>query len=411
MSQSQSTSNHNIGQSYVAAVKTVPQTTTPTKKQAIVMHAVESLKLFDYIKALSEIVGPKNILFASKISNQRICIYLSNIEIVDDLIKTYDKITIGDIEIPIRRLINPAKRIIISNVCPHIPNNIVESALKNLGLKLASPVSHLRAGFPGNEFAHILSFRRQVYISPIQDNNSPLPSTLLISYEDTEYRIFLSDDNMVCFICKEKGHLASNCPNTTQSHTDLSIEKEVPKKRPAASSIVTTPSEDTEANPLKSIDDDSTSIQEHEFVVPSQQNQTKSKPVTGPPKKKLKSTTESSSKYNTLEEIFESSPQNYAISYVNFKSFLDNCHGNSNPLTEARRYTHDIESILDTIHKVYSQLNDRTLRNRFTRLSKKIKRQLEEEGIETASFISLTSCTSQGSLTDTDIDQDPISQT
>lgn len=85
---SQIESQTNDNPSYVSAVKKTPHTPTPTKKQAIVMHAVEPLKLFDYVRALSQIVTPKNIIFASKISNQRICIYLASIQIVDNLVST-----------------------------------------------------------------------------------------------------------------------------------------------------------------------------------------------------------------------------------------------------------------------------------------------------------------------------------
>lgn len=39
-----------------------------------------------------------------------------------------------------------------------------ENALKYLDLLLASSISFLRAGIPGDKFFHILSFRRQVYV-------------------------------------------------------------------------------------------------------------------------------------------------------------------------------------------------------------------------------------------------------
>jgi hypothetical protein len=47
----------------------------PTKEQAIVFNAIEGLKLDDYVVAIGNIVTPKNVLFASRISNSRICTY------------------------------------------------------------------------------------------------------------------------------------------------------------------------------------------------------------------------------------------------------------------------------------------------------------------------------------------------
>lgn len=50
-----------------------------------------------------------------------------------------------------RRLVTLAKRILISNVCLSIPDELVESALIDLGLNLVSPISFLKAGIPGDE--------------------------------------------------------------------------------------------------------------------------------------------------------------------------------------------------------------------------------------------------------------------
>ncbi|KAG5896292.1 hypothetical protein JTB14_008848 [Gonioctena quinquepunctata] len=82
--------------SYVTAVKTAPKPSFPKKDQAIVMHADDNLKLFDYVKAIGDIVGPKHISFASRISNNRICIYLANPNLVDDLLKSHSSVTINN---------------------------------------------------------------------------------------------------------------------------------------------------------------------------------------------------------------------------------------------------------------------------------------------------------------------------
>ncbi|KAG5865942.1 hypothetical protein JTB14_026729 [Gonioctena quinquepunctata] len=152
--------------SNVTAVKTAPKPSFPKKDQAIVMHADDNLKLFDYVKAIGGIVGPKHISFASRISNNRICIYLSNPNLVDDLSKSHPSVTKNNNVINIRRLVFPTKRIIISNIPPYISYDLAENAINNLGSQLTSPVSFLRAGIPGDEYSHILSFRRRVYVLP-----------------------------------------------------------------------------------------------------------------------------------------------------------------------------------------------------------------------------------------------------
>jgi hypothetical protein len=65
---------------------------------------------------------------------------------------------IYNIEIPIRKLINPSKRIILSNVYPAILNNIIIEALVNLDVKIAFIITALKASFQLDKFTHITSF-------------------------------------------------------------------------------------------------------------------------------------------------------------------------------------------------------------------------------------------------------------
>ncbi|KAG5870862.1 hypothetical protein JTB14_020678 [Gonioctena quinquepunctata] len=74
--------------SYVSVAKSLPKPTFPKKSQTIVLHAEDRLKLFDYAKAIGDIIGAKHITSASKISNNGICIYLSCPNDVDELLKT-----------------------------------------------------------------------------------------------------------------------------------------------------------------------------------------------------------------------------------------------------------------------------------------------------------------------------------
>lgn len=211
--------NQNIIRSY-SQITQQTQAMFPTREQAIILSAVDGLKLADYIIAVGNIIEPKNITFASRISNNRICIYLSNTQLVEQFVTENSTITVQDKLINVRKLVTPARRIIISNVCPTIPHTIISNVLRGIGLKLVSSVSFMRAGIPGGEYSHILSFRRQVYIQP--EEVLELPPSVVIKHENTSYRIFLTFDDMTCFLCKKSGHLAKDCPiadNQLQSRT------------------------------------------------------------------------------------------------------------------------------------------------------------------------------------------------
>lgn len=180
-----------------------------SKTQAIIFPTVTESSLEDYLLALGPLVGPKNIKYCSRISNNRMCIYLSDKETVDKFLNEHGSIIVNNERLQARRLVTPAERLVISNVSPTIPHNLIEFSLRNLGIQLQSPISFLRIGISNPEYNHILSFRRQVYIQPLEGKT--LPDSLLITHDDTSYRIFLSQDSQSCYKCKQTGHIASRC--------------------------------------------------------------------------------------------------------------------------------------------------------------------------------------------------------
>jgi hypothetical protein len=251
---------------------TMSNTKSPKKEQAIILAVTADLKLVDYVRQIANIVGAKHMIFASRISNNRICIYLDSVELVDSLIAQYKSVQINEYEVNIRRLITPSQRIILSNVCPSIPNEVLINEIKRIGYTTLSPMTHLRAGIREEEFTHILSFKRQIFVQP--NDTITLPSSLVIKFEDTNYRIFFSND-LICYLCKVQGHIASQCTapptqqdnapeinpdtnkenqeDTVQNNMDCEdkdtrkgIEKMIGQKRAATSSSASVPHDSTE---------------------------------------------------------------------------------------------------------------------------------------------------------------------
>lgn len=205
--------------SLINNTKTFAETTEnvqfPKKDQAIVFNSIENVPQIEYIKAFSQLTSPTNITFASRISNNRFCIYFANKNIVEQIISQQSHIVINNLKITFRRLINPAKRIILSNVQPIIPHDVIKNAIANFSIKILSPITFIKAGFANDEYRHIGSFRRQLFISP--DDNDKLPNSILIEFEQTDYRIFLSDDTVICYLCKQTGHTSNRCKNVIEN--------------------------------------------------------------------------------------------------------------------------------------------------------------------------------------------------
>lgn len=423
------TNQQQPSRSYVNVTKTVPIQSFPTKEQAIIVNVVENVKLSDYVVSIGSLIGPKNLLFASRISNNRICMYLHSKDTVDRLIQTHKSVLVEGHEVNIRRLITPAKRLILSNVCPTIPHEIIKCELEKAGLKLVSPVSFLRAGIPLDQYSHVLSFRRQVYISPTEDQNCNLPNTLLIPFEETTYRIFISTDELSCFLCKQSGHIAKNCP-TAKDQEELPLQSQMPPDRqptnnksvienvhPTEITPQILPNYSTEKiaqkRPAPSInssnnDFDEPVIQESlnkdSFNVPN----TVHAPTKQNSTKKLKHS-DSIEQVNyevaleAVEKEMDNNSSKYPLSFLNLRSFLENTHGNPNPLAEAKRYTPNPEDLPRCLKNIYPLVASRTLKGRITRLTKKLITQLNAENPETRHETIIFS--SQESLIDLDYSQ------
>lgn len=195
----------------------------PKMNQAIVLTAIEGLKQIDYLSAISKYTAPINIISASRISNNRFCIFLNTQNNADDLIKKHSSIFIGENEIFLRKLVNPSKKIILSNVYPIITNETIINAFQEIGIRITSAIHSLKSIHSSDLFSHVTSFRRQLYINP--EDLHKLPDSIVLKHEDTNFRIYITDDSLACFICKQNGHTPSTCKYSTEStsqitHTD-----------------------------------------------------------------------------------------------------------------------------------------------------------------------------------------------
>lgn len=341
----------------------------PKKDQAIIFPSIEGIPIKEYIIALGTIIGAKNVKFASRISNRRVCIFLSTKNCVDEFISSHAGITIGDVLVSARRLITPANRIILSNVSPIIPHAIIEESLKTQGLKVVSPVSFVGVGVGVSEYSHVYSFRRQVFIVP---DDKEIPKTMVINYDGDSYRIFLSNEDLKCFICKNEGHISKRCPNQKQPEANI----ETPPQETncdlteISQDYISTAAANTQqtVNPsgikrlasteLPSNDD---LISEHPDELTDKQKFRK------PRRKKSRMHPDKPEVYDSIKHIFQE--KSYVLDFENFKKFLTEVKGKSNPRQIAQKYTNETQLLIKMLLEIYPYIETRSLQERCKRLA------------------------------------------
>lgn len=384
--------------SYARALQ---QEQCPTKEQAIILDSIEGLTVREYALAIGSIVDPRNIRFVSRTSHGRVCLYLSSKEIADNLTDNNTKVKIGEHVLEIRPLISKSKRIIISNVPPIVPAAFLEKELSKLSVRTASRITSIRAGLKDEGFAHILSFRRQVFVPP--EDVDKLPVSLEIDFEGTVYWIYFSTQKLTCFICKEEGHLARHCVSQgieenvyTQTDSQLSaqlsqveedslieskntIDIQVPKptqpepKYPAVDNNMLPPT-------LKRVISSASS---------SSSNSREGKKNTAPRADKLKHTAKKKKGNLSVNEILEQIKQavnnepyeGHPITLESLASFLESSYGSSTIYSDALIHTQDIDGLCGMLTDIYQLINSRSLKAKITQIKKVLQSdQAEVQG-------------------------------
>ena len=292
----------------------------------------------------------------------------------------------------IRPLMEKNKRVVISNVSPIIPHEILTDVLRSRGITLASQMNYIKARLNKPGRSHILSFRRQFYIK--EEDVHLLLESLQVNYDNTTYWVYLSTDSASCFICKQNGHIA-NCksyPNQTMERTTNITPKqtnivtpsdEIPvsdltlqntnnpiKKRTKRPPSASTSTEGT----LDNLYPKDNPLLDYSSVFPST-------PAIGSSKFKKPETKKTKLQSNTVSDeyatevlparrVIEHSLDPHVLGFDQFKKFLEKSRGRTNSLEIAFEFTQDIEGLIKMIDIVYQHLEDRSLKARSQELKR-----------------------------------------
>lgn len=366
----------------------------PKKEQAIVIEAKEGIQIKDYVQALGKLTSPSNIRFISRISNGRICVFLASKDIADTITGKYNHIRINNTDLPLRPLINKYQRIIISNVYPTIPHAIIEESFDKLEIKRESAVSFLRAGITEEGYAHILSFRRQIYIHP--EDVHKVPESIKIEHEQTTYWVYPSTESVKCFICKQEGHVAKNCKNNEDHPISNDTSKETPFTN--AKETIETASHTSNANvpheltnktqngatenteTVQNMEIDQTPMslkrtrEEITDTSSSISNETMKEPVRKPLKKKIILIDSTTKNLDTMLDPIKHmlNEPGKLLNYNQLKNFLEKTQGPTDTKETATEFVEDTNTLASFMYELYPHLKDRSIKNRFTRITRKL---------------------------------------
>ncbi|CAH2020498.1 unnamed protein product, partial [Acanthoscelides obtectus] len=275
------------------------------------------------------------------------------------------------------------------------------------------------------EYSHILSFRRQVYIAPSE--NTDIPESIEITHNDLTYRIFLTLDSQKCYKCKLIGHIASQCPSiqisqtSTESET-LNDELSNPSENQVVSDITTEdsttahihlPKENTKSitnkNSHQHPQNTNTNIislhgegtpNNDELITPSVSSKRSFSEIltptedTGAPQSYqvtfTKPTADNIKKHKPDQELtipIKSSlepiknlieTQQTVLNIDQLTSLLENVHGAKDAITVVNNYTSDFRALIEMLLLIYPHLTNRTIKNRCTRLRKKLEHHIDQ---------------------------------
>lgn len=202
----------------------------PKRNQAVVFDTVDGVKIEEYLNAIKKKVDPKSVISASRITQNRFCFYLNDATLVDKITgDDNNELNVCGHTIHMRPYVAKLKRVVFSSVHSCITNEQIIDKLLEYGVTAKSAITFMRAGTEDPDFAHLLCFRRQVFVTP--EDLAKIPTDFILNYEDTAYHIFVTTDKMTCFLCKKEGHTSKYCPfnkikTTTTPNTDNTTPQE-----------------------------------------------------------------------------------------------------------------------------------------------------------------------------------------
>lgn len=139
--------------------------------------------------------------------NSAVVIFLDSVDKVNQLLES--GVVIQDTYTPVLSL-NPAKKVIISNVPPLMKNELLEKELGRHG-KLVTLIKMIPISCKSPHLKHVVSFRRHVHMI-LKKSDEELNLVFKFKVDDFDYTVHVTSETMKCFGCGIVGHVIRSCP-------------------------------------------------------------------------------------------------------------------------------------------------------------------------------------------------------
>jgi len=182
-----------------------------TRRNGIKITPAERCSIEDCSIAVAQVVGYKSILSASRM-NSAFVFFLDDVNKVNEIVAS--GIVLNESYTPVMPLMQPAKKILLSNVPPFIKDEVIQRELVRHG-KIVSQFKKIALNCKSAQLKHVVSFRRQVYMI-LNNESAELNLAMKFRIDDFDYVIYATSETMKCFKCGQGGHLARSCPENVE---------------------------------------------------------------------------------------------------------------------------------------------------------------------------------------------------